>query len=155
MDHLGVEAGHRHDVAVGQRGEGHARVDDVPQHGVGRVEVDRPGNAGDELLHGVDVVVVRVSAHDADNTAASYSTEDGLRVMGGIDDEDLVVISDEPDVVVDLKILAVEAEDSAGDDSLDAGAHGANTTTLRSTSPWCILSNAASTSPTPIFSVTN
>jgi len=101
------------------------------------------------------MVIVRVSAHDADHAAASYSAEDGLRVMGGIDDEDLLVITDEPDVVVDLEVLTVEAEDSAGDDSFDAGAHGANTTTLRSTSPWCILSNAASTSPTPIFSLTN
>ena len=75
--------------------------------------------------------------------------------MGGIDDEDLLVVSDEPDVVVDLEILAVEAEDPARDDAVDAGTHVENTTTLRSTSPWCIFSKAASTSPMPIFSETN
>jgi hypothetical protein len=99
------------------------------------VEVDGSVDAGQELLDGVDMVIVRVSAHDADHAAASYGAEDGLCVMGGIDDEDLLVVSDEPDVVVDLEVLTVEAEDSAGDDALNSGAHCENTTTLRSTSP--------------------
>ena len=43
------------------------------------------------------------------------------------------------------KVCAVEGERAAGDGVVDAGGHE-KTTTERSTSPWCIFSNAASTS---------
>ena len=88
---------------------------------------------------------------------AHFTCADGRRfldVMRRIDDHDLVGVTDAPDVVVDVEVLAVEAEDTARDEALDRGCHASNFTTERSTSPWCIFSNAASTSPMPIVSDT-
>jgi hypothetical protein len=58
------------------------------------VEVDGSVDAGDELLDGVGMVVMGVRAHDADHAPAGYGAEDGGGVMGGIDDEDLLIVTD-------------------------------------------------------------
>ena len=79
--------------------------------------------------------------------------EDGVDVVRRVDDDALVVVTDHPDVVVDVEGLAVEGERAAGDGVVDTDAH--RITTERSTSPECILSKAASTSPSAISSVTN
>ena len=100
------------------------------------------------------MVVVGVSAHDREHVTPGDRLEDARRIVGGVDHDDVGVVADEPHVVVDLEVLTVETEDPARDDAVDAGAHAPNTTTLRSTFPWCILSNAASTSPMPMVSET-
>src|SRR5581483_8590140 len=81
------------------------------------------------------------------------SDEFGDRVGGvrRIDDHALTIVADDPDVVVDAPCLAVEAERPARHGVVDSH----RITTDLSTSPRCIFSNAASMSPTPIFSVTN
>ena len=109
-----------------------------------------------------DVVVVGVGAHDRLDPPLPDDREDRLDVVGGVDDHALRVVADHPHVVVDVEGLAVEGEGAAGDGVVDAArrAGGAQCsrhriTTERSTSPWCIFSNAASTSSSPISSDTN
>ena len=46
----------------------------------------------------------------------------GVGVVGGVDDEHLGVVTDQPDVVLDLPRAAVELEDPGGDDPLDPDA---------------------------------
>jgi hypothetical protein len=70
----------------------------------------------------------------------------GLGVVRGVDDEHLVVVADQPDVVVDVEVGPVEAED-AETTVLSIRAVTCRTPPrTRSTSPWCIFSKAASTS---------
>ena len=78
--------------------------------------------------------------------------EDRIGVVGCVDDDALLVVTDHPDVVVDVERLPVEGERPTGDGVIDPRHR---TTTDRSTSPACILSKAASTSPSPISSLTN
>ena len=92
--------------------------------------------------------------HDGDDPAVPDGVEDGRRVVRRVDDEHLVVVADQPDVVVDVPLAAVEGEGARRDDLLDAGRHQ-STTTERRTSPRCIFSNASSTSPSPMVSETN
>ena len=75
----------------------------------------------------------------------------GAVVVRGVDDEDLGAVADEPDVVLDLEVLAVESEGPARPDAVD---HEATTTTERSTSPRSIRWKASSTPSSGIVSVT-
>src|SRR5690606_28145425 len=93
-------------------------------------------------------------AHDRLEGAVADHRADRVDVVRGVDDDALGVVADHPDVVVDLVGLPVEGEGAGDDRVVDAGGRH-STTTERSTSPWCIFSNAASTSPMPISSVTN
>ena len=77
----------------------------------------------------------------------------GAAVVGGVEDHDVGVVADQPDVVVDFPTAAVEFEGAVGDDLVDAGHY--NTTTERSTLPSCILWNASSMSSSPMRSETN
>ena len=74
--------------------------------------------------------------------------------VGGVDDDDLRIVADEPDVVVDFPTTTVEFEGAVGHDALN-GAVVHNITTDRSTSPVCILWNASSIPSRPIRSETN
>src|SRR6185312_495447 len=96
-------------------------------------------------------------AHDGHDAPIADAGGDLLQVVGCVDDEDLVLVADDPHVVVDVPGAAVEGERAGGDDVADRSVGGAhqNTTTERSTSPLCILWNASSTSSRPIVSVTN
>ena len=47
----------------------------------------------------------------ATHPPAADAGDDRPVVVGGVDHQDLVVVADEPDVVVDLEVLAVERED--------------------------------------------
>jgi hypothetical protein len=85
-------------------------------------------------------------------TAAVDRLDDGPVVVGGVEDDHLTVVADDPDVVGDLPLAAVEREDPVGGDQFDAHQ---NITTLRSTSPRSILWNASSTPSSPIVSDTN
>ena len=48
----------------------------------------------------------------------------GRCVVCGVDDEHLVIVADEPDVVLDVEVLSVEREDAVRPDELDARGHG-------------------------------
>ena len=63
-------------------------------------------------------------------------------VVRGVDHEHFGVVTDEPDVVLDLEVLAVEREDPARRDVID---HEPITTTERSTSPRSMRWKASST----------
>ena len=96
--------------------------------------------------------------HDRHDTCRPRDRlDDRAGVVRGVDDDDLVVVADHPDVVVDVPGAAVEAERARGDDawSIAQARPAHSTTTERSTSPSCILSNASSTSSSAIVSVTN
>ena len=112
--------------------------------------ISRVGGRG-HLDRRVDVVVVPVGADHGDDAAVPHRGQDRLGVVRGVDHQHLVVVADQPDVVVDLPLAAVQRERPRGDDLLDPGRHQ-STTTERRTSPRCIFSNAASTSPRPIVS---
>ena len=124
-----------------------------PEHEVVRVQSDLGVLGGGDLDGGVDVVVVAVGQDDGHHAPLAHPGQDGLRVVGRVDDQHLVLVADEPDVVLDLPLAAVESEGAGRDDSLDASGHQ-RTTTERRTPPWCIFSKAASTSVRPIVSDT-
>ena len=68
------------------------------------------------------MVVVAVGADDRDDPAVADAVDDRVGLVRGVDDEHLGVVADEPDVVVDLEVLAVDGEDAVGDDAVDARA---------------------------------
>ena len=133
----------------------------VPEHAVAGMQPDRRAGRLPQLDRGVDVVVVTVRTHDGDDAAARDAVEDRLGVMSGVDDHDLGIVADQPHVVVDRPLPAVDSERPRGDDAVDpySGRRGSrlahHTTTDRSTSPRCIRSNAGSTWSSPIVSDTN
>src|SRR5690606_5998381 len=100
-----------------------------------------------------DVVVVAVRAQDRADVPVAHGGGDGVGVVGGVDDEHLLVVTDQPDIVVDVPGAAVEREGPGGDHPVDARAH--QTTTERSTLPAPMAAKAASTSSIPMRSVTN
>src|SRR4051812_18862802 len=87
------------------------------------------------------------------DVSAADGINDRLCRVRRIDDENVAVVTNEPDVVVDVPASAVETELPRRDDTLDAHAH--STTTERSTSPRCMVSNASSTWSSLIRSLTN
>ena len=175
VEHPQLDIAHGKGLTVCQLRVGRGLLCLVPQHAVRRVEVCRGTGVRHQFRHGVDVVVVAMRAEDSQDVPVADDRQDRHGFVRGIDDETLVVVTDDPDVVVNLPRAAVELEDPGGHDAFDADAtrrdgedgmgvgHAAylfvsggqsRTTTERSTSPSCILAKAASTSPMPIFSVT-
>jgi hypothetical protein len=118
-------------------------VGHLPQHIVARVKQHRAVQPFAEFWANGHMIVVAVSADDRGHVAAGDGVDDRLSLMCGVDDHHVAVIADEPDVVVDLPRATVQFEGSFGDDTLDAQTH--STTTERSTSPRCMVSNASST----------
>src|SRR4051794_15752275 len=139
-------------------GEGIVRlaplVGHVPEHPVGGGEPDRGAGRLPQRRRGRDVVVVPMGEHDRGHPAAADRRDDRGGVVRRVDDEHLVVVPNQPDVVVDVEVLPIEAEDAGDDDLVDAGSHPQNTTTERSTSPRCIFSKASSTSLSAMVSLT-
>ena len=101
------------------------------------------------------MIVVAVSADDRGHVAAGDGVDDRLRLVCGVDDLDVAVVTVQSDGVVDFPGAAVERESSLGDDALDAQRCTHRTTTDRSTSPACMVWKASSTSSILIRSVTN
>ena len=66
------------------------------------------GRVGD-LTGGVDVVVVAVRTDHGDHAPATDGVQDRAGLVRGVDHDDLGVVADQPDVVVDVEVLAVEA----------------------------------------------
>jgi hypothetical protein len=65
-----------------------------------------------QLVGGVDVVVVPVRAQDRPDRSIADGSDDRRGVVRGVDDEGLVIVADEPDVVLDVEVLAVERENA-------------------------------------------
>ena len=96
----------------------------VPEHAVVGVQPDRGAGRLAERDGGGDVVVVPVGEHDRGHLPTADRLDDGRGVVRRVDDQHLVVVADQPDVVVDVEVLAVEAEHPADDGLVDAcGAH--------------------------------
>ena len=72
-----------------------------------------------QRVGGVDVVVVPVRAQDRPDRSVADGSDDRRGIVRRIDDEDLVIVTDEPDVVLDVEVLAVEREDAGRRDVLD------------------------------------
>ncbi len=89
----------------------------------GCIQIGRPDGVG-QGRRGVDVVVVAVGADHGDHPAAGDALDDGLVVVGGVDDDALLVVAHDPDVVVDVEVLAVDGEGARGDHLVDAGCVG-------------------------------
>ena len=77
------------------------------QHG----RVERLGQFGGDG----DVVVVSVRAHHRDHMPSADGHDDRARVVGGVEDHHLRVVTDQPDVVVDFPTAAVEFEGAVRD----------------------------------------
>jgi hypothetical protein len=69
------------------------------------------------------MVVVGVGAGYGDDPAGTDRRGDGVRIVRGVDEEHLLVVPEQPYVVVDVERLAVEAEGATGDEVLYAGGH--------------------------------
>jgi len=54
-----------------------------------------------------------------DRLAVAHRSEDRPVVVGGVDHQHLLVVADEPHVVVDVEVLAVDAEGARRDHSLN------------------------------------
>ena len=99
------------------------------------------------------MVVVTVCAHHRHHISATDGRHDRFRGVRGVEDHDVGIVADDPDVVVDFPTATVEFEGAVGDNTLDGRHH--SITTERSTLPSCILWNASSISPRPMRSETN
>ena len=138
-----------------------APVGQLPQRAVVGVQQDRRPGAASELRRHAHVVVVGVGAHDRLDGPAGDDRQDRVDVVGGVDDQALLVVTDHPQVVVDVVRLAVQGERPRDDGVVDPHGRGAHQQHHHRTQhglpsgAWCILSKAASTSPMPISSVTN
>ncbi len=86
-------------------------VDDVPQETIELVQQDRRVDRVAQRDGGVDVVVVAVGEDDPLDLAAVDGVDDRLVVVSGIEDQHLLVVADEPDVVLHLPLASAESED--------------------------------------------
>src|SRR5437879_2568603 len=125
----------------------------LPQHVVAGMKQHRAVQPLAKLGGNGHVVVVAVGADDRGHVAAGDGVDDRTGLVCGIDDHHVAVITDQPDVVVDVPGPTVQRESSFGDDTFNAQAH--STTTERSTSPRCMVSNACSTWSSLMRSLTN
>jgi hypothetical protein len=62
---------------------------------------------------------VTMGQHDAGHMTPIDRVDDWSVVVGGVEHEYLTVVADDPDVVRDLPLAAVEREDPGGRDELD------------------------------------
>jgi hypothetical protein len=124
VQHDELDVADRHDLPVGQvvrRGE--VGVGPVPEHAVGGVQGDLGvGMRGEKLGHDGHVVVVRVRQEHVREAAAADEREDRRCVVRGVDDDARAVVTDDPDVVLDVPRATVEAEGALGRRVLDADA---------------------------------
>src|SRR5581483_10971720 len=91
-------------------------VGHVPQLAVAGVQQHRSVQLLPQLGGDGDVVVVTVGAYHGNDVPAADGLGDRLVVVSGVDDHDLVVVTDQPDVVVYLPAAAVKLEDATGHD---------------------------------------
>ena len=85
-----------------------------PEHVVGRVQQDRCVQSRTQFRSNGYVVIVSMSADHSRHIAVSYSIDDWLCIVGGVDDDNLGLITDQSDVVIDSPRATVELELSCG-----------------------------------------
>src|SRR5690606_2477549 len=106
-----------------------------------------------EVADDSHVVVVTMREQNGLDVSGSDRLGDRIDVVGGVDDDDLGIIADDPHVVVDVVRLPVEGECARCDEMLNSCHY--SSTTDRRTWPLAIFSKADSTSPMPMRSDTN
>ena len=114
-----LDTGDTQRVAIRHGAEVLVRVCHSPQHIVGGVQQHRGVQRLTQLGRDRHMVVVAVRADHGHHVAAADRHHDGPGVVGGVEDNDLGVVADDPDIVVDFPTAAVEFEGAMGDDSLD------------------------------------
>jgi hypothetical protein len=119
-------------------------MDGVPQHAVVGCRCTGAPPPSATSTAGVDVVVVAVRAEDGDEPPAADRGEDRRRVVGRVDDDHLVVVADQPDVVLDVEVLP--SSENVPAVTIPSMRAVTARRPERSTSPWCIFSKACSTS---------
>jgi L-seryl-tRNA(Ser) seleniumtransferase len=120
-------------VALGEIAVRHpVGVDVVPEHPIVGMQQDRRVDRVLQRHRGVDVVVVAVRERDRGHPTTANGVDDRGGVVRGVDDHDLAVVTDQPDVVGHVPLAAVEAEDAVGGHEFDHGAApGRRTNTTR------------------------
>ena len=112
-------AGDGQRIAVGNGAKVLVRVRHSPQHVIAGVQqhgcVERLAELGSHR----DVIVVAVRAHHRHHVAAADGLEDRFGGVGGVENHDVGVVADEPDVVVDFPTATVEFEGAVGDHAID------------------------------------
>src|SRR6202034_220580 len=129
------------------------RVRHSPQHIIAGMEQYRRVERFAEFGGHGHMVVVTVRAHHRHHVASADGCQDWRRGVRGVEDHDVGIVAEQPDVVVDFPTATVEFEGAMGDDAFDVRHY--SITTERSTLPSCILWNASSTSPRSMRSETN
>ena len=148
-------SGDRQRLLFADRAEVLVRVGHPPQHIVGWMQQHGRVERIAEFRCDRDMVVVAVGAHHGDHVATADGVDDRARIVCSVEDDNVVVVADDPDVVVDFPTATVEFEGAVGDYPLYRSAVHFITTTDRSTSPACILWKASSMSSRPMRSETN
>ena len=109
MNHVNLRAGNGDDLTV-REGSGRTPVgvSENPDGLIGRVKQDgRPGGFG-EFGGKTNVIVMCVRAGYGDDGPASDDRQNCFDVMWSIDNHAFEVIADDPNVVVNVKCLAVQ-----------------------------------------------
>ncbi len=89
-----------------------------PEHVVGRVQQDRVRRAPSDSSGATVMWSLCPWVHTTATTLPSADGhDDRARVVGGVEDHDVGVVTDEPDVVVDFPTAAVEFEGAVCDDA--------------------------------------
>ncbi len=97
-------------LPVGEIAVAYVGMGVVPQHVVAGMQQDRCTRLLRQLRCDGDVVVVPVGQQDRLDGASADRVEDRRGLVRRVDDDDLAVVTDDPDVVVDVPGAAVEAE---------------------------------------------
>lgn len=111
MQDLDIDPGDGQEHPVGEfRVRFAVLVHRLPQRALGGMQENGGAGRPGEIGRGADVVVVPVGADDRGDTAPGDGGSDRPRVVRRVDDQDLLVVADQPHVVVDVERLAVQAE---------------------------------------------
>ena len=94
--------------------EGDIGVGLVPQHPVAGVQEDGSIVLLGKLRGDGDVVVVAVGADNAFHGAVANNLGNGVDGVGGVDDVDLCIVANNPNVVVYFPLAAVELKQAGG-----------------------------------------
>jgi hypothetical protein len=97
-------------------------MSEAPQHVLRWVQQHWRGELAGQLRCGADMIVMGVSAHDAQHLPVAHRSGDRFRVVCGVDNDHFTVVTDQPDVVVHFPGPAVQAEGARRDHPLDHSA---------------------------------
>ena len=112
-------AGDAERFAIGHRAKVLVRVRHPPQHIIAGMEQYRRVERFAEFGGHGHVVVVAVCAHHRHHVAPTDGCHDRRRGVRGVEDHDVGIVAEQPDVVVDFPTATVEFEGAMGDDAFD------------------------------------